>query len=113
VGSRLVAVCALADAPGSLGGFRQMEEDFGRSMDRWEKEHPGVTVQRQVASGSPRTSLLAAAAGAQMLVVGAHGRGGLQSMALGSAAQAVLCQSPCPVGVVNPAAGIGSPGGGS
>lgn len=109
----LVAVCALADGPGSLGGFRRMEEEFGRSMDRWEKEHPEVTVQRQVASGTPRTALLAAAAGAQMLVVGAHGRGGQQGMALGSAAQAVLRQAPCPVGVVHLPADIRSPGGGS
>jgi nucleotide-binding universal stress UspA family protein len=100
----LVAVCALSDAPGRLGGARQMEEDFGRSMDRWEKEHPEVTVQRQVANGSPRAALLEAAAQAQMLVVGAHGLGDQQGMALGSVAQAALCQAPCPVGVARPPA---------
>lgn len=83
-----------------------MEEDFGRSMDRWEKEQPGVTVQRQVASGSPGGALLAAAAGAQLLAVGAHGRGDLQGIALGSVAQAMLCQSPCPVGEVHLDAGL-------
>lgn len=100
----LVAVCALADAPARLGGARQMEEEFGRSMDRWEKEHPGVTVQRQVANGSPRAALLEAAARAQMLVVGAYGLGDQQGMALGSVAQAALCQAPCPVGVARPPA---------
>lgn len=100
----LVAVCALADAPGHLGGARQMAADFGHSMDRWEKDHPEVHIQRQVDNGSPRAALLAAAAQAQLLVIGAHGLGDQQGAALGSVAQAVLCQSPCPVAVVNPSA---------
>ena len=68
----LVAVCALADAPGVLGGAAQMEECFSRLMTLQEKDHPEVTVLRQVSFGPPRTALLNAAAGAQMLVV-AHG----------------------------------------
>ncbi|HLK01564.1 MAG TPA: universal stress protein, partial [Streptosporangiaceae bacterium] len=54
----LVAVCGLADAPGSLAGSRRVEEDFGDLMIRLEKEHPGVLVQRDVLPGSARTSLL-------------------------------------------------------
>jgi nucleotide-binding universal stress UspA family protein len=99
----LVAVCALADAPARLGEWRRMEEEFDGLMDAAAKEHPEVTVVRQVAPGTPRVALLNAAAEAQMLVVGAHGRGGLAGMSLGSIAQAVLHQAPCPVGVVHPA----------
>jgi nucleotide-binding universal stress UspA family protein len=98
----LLTVCALADAPTSLGGARRMEEDFARSMVLREKEHPDVTVLRQVSAGSPRAALLAAAADAQLLVVGARGRGGFKGMRLGSVAHAVLEYAPCPVGVVHP-----------
>jgi hypothetical protein len=79
--SILVALCALADSPGGLGGGRQMEDDFDRLMTIEEKEHPGVTVVRQVAAGPPRSALLAAAAEAQLLVVGSGGLGGLDGIA--------------------------------
>ncbi len=98
----LVAVCALADSPGTLGGARRMEEGFSHAMTLREKEHADVTVLRQVAAGAPRSALLRAAAGAQMLVLGARGRGGLDGMALGSVAQALLHHAPCPVAIVHP-----------
>lgn len=96
----LVAVCALTDAPGRLGESRQVNEDFEDLLAHEEKEHPGVWVVRQVQAGTPRTALLAAATDAQMLVVGARGRGGLDGMNLGSVAHAVLQHAPCPVAVV-------------
>lgn len=73
-------------------------------MTAEEKEHPEVTVIRQVTADSPRSALLTAAAGAQMLIVGGRGRGGFDGMSLGSVAQAVLHHSPCPVGIVHPPA---------
>jgi nucleotide-binding universal stress UspA family protein len=98
----LVAVCALADAPGRLGGARQMEEDFSHLMTIQEKEYSEVTVMRQVEVGSPRSALLTAAADAQLLVVGSRGLGGLAGMRLGSVVEAMLHHSPCPVAVVHP-----------
>jgi nucleotide-binding universal stress UspA family protein len=100
----LVAVCALADAPGVLGGARRMEEGFSSAMTLQEKEHPEVTVLRQVTVGSPRSALLTAAAGAQMLVLGVRGLGGLNGMTLGSVAQVLLHYAPCPVAIVHPSA---------
>ena len=97
----LVAVCALADAPGRLGEAHQVEEDFGHLMACEAKEHPDVTVVRQVLAGTPRAALLTALADAQMIVVGARGRGGLEGMRLGSVTLAVLHHAPCPVGVVH------------
>jgi nucleotide-binding universal stress UspA family protein len=97
----LVAVCALADAPGVLGGAAQMEEGFSRLMTLHEKDHHEVTVLRQVSFGPPRTALLNAADGAQMLLVGARGLGGLDGMSLGSVAATLLHHSPCPVGIVH------------
>ena len=97
----LVAVCALTDTPGRLGEAHQVEEDFGHLMACEAKEHPEVTVVRRVLAGTPRAALLAASADAQMLVVGARGRDGVEGMCLGSVAQAVLHHAPCPVGVVH------------
>jgi nucleotide-binding universal stress UspA family protein len=97
----LVAVCALADAPGVLGAASQMQEDFSRLMTLREKEHPEVTVLRQVAFSPPRAALLGAASEAQMLVVGSRGLGGLEGMSLGTVAATLLHHSPCPVAVVH------------
>ena len=98
----LLAVSALADAPGSLGGDLKLQEDVEQAITRHEKEHPEVTVLRQVAQGGARTALLAAAHDAQLLVVGSRGRGGINGMLLGSVSQAVLHHAPCPVAVVHP-----------
>ena len=100
----LLAVCALADTPGALGGGHLMEEDFEKQIARREKDYPEVPVLRQVTCGPPRAALLAAAAEAQMLVLGSRGRGGVTGMMLGSVSQALLHHAPCPVGVVHPAA---------
>lgn len=100
----LLAICALADAPGSVAGARQMEEEFAQLLTLWEKKHPDVSTVWQVSQGSPRAVLLEAAAEAQMVIVGARGRGGIPSMALGSVTAALLHHAPCPVGIVRPAA---------
>ena len=97
----LVAVCALSDTAGRLGEGHQVQEDFERLLASEAKEHPEVTVVPRVLAGTPRAALLAASADAQMLVVGARGRGGLDGMSLGSVAQVVLHHAPCPVGVVH------------
>jgi len=102
-GAPLLAVCAVADSPDVLGGAREMEAEFSKAVARWEKEHPHVTVQRQIAQASPRTALLTAATGAQLLVVGCRGREGIPGMKLGSVAQAMLHYAPCPVAVTHPA----------
>jgi nucleotide-binding universal stress UspA family protein len=99
----LVTVCALTDAPGRLGGSHQVEEDFDQIVAAEAKEHPEVSVVRQVLPGTPRAALLSAASDAQLLVVGARGRGGFDEMSLGSIAQAMLLYAPGPVAVVRQA----------
>jgi nucleotide-binding universal stress UspA family protein len=101
-GAPLLAVCALADAPGSLGSDRKLQGDAGQAIIRHEKEHPEVAVLRQVAQGGARAALLAAARDAQLLVLGSRGRGGIPGMLLGSVSQALLHHAPCPVAVVHP-----------
>jgi nucleotide-binding universal stress UspA family protein len=97
----LLAVCALADTPNVLGGTRLLEADFEQALAKCEADYPTVVVRRQVVQGAPRGALLDAAAGAQLLVVGARGRCGLRGMMLGSVSMAALHHSPCPVAVVH------------
>jgi len=97
----LVAVCALTDSPVRLGERHQMEADFDHLTADAAKEYPDVTMVRHLAPGAPRAALLAAAAEAQMIVVGSRGRGGFEGMSLGSTAQVVLHHAPCPVGIVH------------
>jgi nucleotide-binding universal stress UspA family protein len=100
-GTALLAVCALADAPGNLGCAREIEDSFEYLISRWEKAHPEVPVGRHISQGCARTALLGAAGEAQLLVVGAWGRGGIEGMMLGSVSTALLQYAPCPVGIVH------------
>lgn len=61
--------------------------------------HP-VTVLAQVVEGHPAESLLHAAAGAQLLVVGSRGHGTFAGIILGSVSQHCVQHAPCPVVVV-------------
>jgi nucleotide-binding universal stress UspA family protein len=100
-GTALLAVCALADAPGNLGCAREIEDSFEYLISRWEKAHPEVVVGRHISQGCARTALLDAAGEAQLLVVGARGRGGIEDMMLGSVSTVLLQHAPCPVGIVH------------
>ncbi|MGY1633497.1 universal stress protein [Geodermatophilus sp. SYSU D01186] len=57
-------------------------------------------VRRDVVEGHPARALVRCAAGADLLVVGSRGHGGFSGMVLGSVAQHVVTQAPCPVLVV-------------
>jgi nucleotide-binding universal stress UspA family protein len=96
----LVALCALSDAAGVFGTARNIEADFVARMSKVQADHPDLLVQRRVEQGAPRSALLAAASRAQLLVVGARGRGGLREMMLGSVSLALLHHALCPVTVV-------------
>ncbi len=57
--------------------------------------------------GDPADSILEAAQaeGADLIVVGSHGRGGLERALIGSVSDQVIRRAPCPVLVVRPTAG--------
>jgi nucleotide-binding universal stress UspA family protein len=97
----LLAVCALADTPGMLGGKGRIRKDFEYLIAGWEQKHPEVAVRCRVTDGTARAALLEAAHEAQMLVVGARGSGGIAGMMLGSVSHALLQHAPCPVGVAH------------
>jgi nucleotide-binding universal stress UspA family protein len=96
----LIAVCGLADTAGVLGTARQVQADFEQALAKCEPDYPDVTVQRVVRQGAPRSALLDAATGAQLLIIGARGRGGLAGMSLGSVSLAVLHHAHCPVSII-------------
>lgn len=59
--------------------------------------YPGLVVHQVfVTEGTPAEALLHAAATAQLLVVGNHGRGGLSRLWMGSVSHEVLGHAPCP-----------------
>ncbi|MBI2886296.1 MAG: universal stress protein [Chloroflexi bacterium] len=64
----------------------------------------GVPVQMNLLDGDPKAALVAAAAreGADCLVVGSHGMGGLERVLLGSVSDHCVRHAPCPVLVVRP-----------
>lgn len=68
------------------------------------KKYPDVSVTKVITRDRPVRALADAAEGAQLLVVGSHGRGGFKGMLLGSTSRALLQSTPCPMMVVRPTA---------
>lgn len=64
------------------------------------EDFPEVTVRTGTAEARARTVLLEAAETSDLLVVGAHHRGGGAGLQLGSVNHALLHHAPCPVAVV-------------
>ena|SRR6266536_575366 len=66
----------------------------------------GVEARPELRRGVPFAVIVETAAelGAEMIVVGTHGRGGLQRFLLGSVAERVVRLAPCPVLTVRPGA---------
>jgi nucleotide-binding universal stress UspA family protein len=65
-----------------------------------EAEAGGVRIEQRLVEGPPGDVLAAAAADADLIVVGSHGRGGLAAALLGSVSQHVVRHASCPVVIV-------------
>ncbi|MFF5570201.1 universal stress protein [Streptomyces luteogriseus] len=87
-----------ANPPGALaeGEERLSSEALAGHQERY----PGVPVEHKVVHGGTRESLIEASRSAQLMVVGARGRGGFAGLLLGSVSQALLHHAHCPVAVV-------------
>ncbi len=70
-----------------------------------------VTIDRQVVEGPAGRILVAAAAGAELLVLGTRGHGRITGLLLGSVSQYVTAHAPCPVVITrgDPAVAAGGP----
>ncbi len=96
---------------GSMTQFstEQVAQFAAERLDRFVEEHGhdlSGTPHRKVVLGSPRAALLAQIERERpdLVVLGTHGRGGLDRLLLGSVAAAVLKESPCSALVVPPEA---------
>lgn len=101
------------NVPGRLGAVPpdvlQTEHDnaaalLAESLAGWQERFPDVDVRSEVVSQHPAQALIAASAGATLLVVGTRGHGGFRSLLLGSVSHAVLHHAHGPVAVVHSAA---------
>jgi nucleotide-binding universal stress UspA family protein len=79
---------------------RLLAEALAGHRDRY----PDVPVRERLLRGKTRPALIGLSRHAELLVVGARGRGGLAGLLLGSVSQAVLHHAECPVLVVPTAA---------
>ncbi|WP_431961361.1 universal stress protein [Actinacidiphila sp. bgisy160] len=87
-----------ASEPGELA--RTEERLVAEAIAGRRERHPGVTVRTRTVHGGTRETLIEESRTAQLLVVGARGRGGFAGLVLGSVSQAVLHHAHCPVVVV-------------
>lgn len=111
VGAELVLLHVFVEAPlyseGPFAGPRL--RDVYKSARGWVDEKlgewaaaaraEGLNVRVEVRTGVPYQEIVAAAAapGADLVVIGTHGRGGVERALLGSVADRVIRLAPCPV----------------
>ncbi len=85
-------------------GWDAMRADARRMLserlDAWTQKYPDVHVDQMITRDRPAAELLQQAARAQLVVVGAGGRGEFGGLLLGSVSHAVLHRALCPVAVV-------------
>jgi nucleotide-binding universal stress UspA family protein len=73
------------------------QEVAAAALEAARVRHPGVTAELRVIEGSPSAHLVDSSQHAQLVVVGARGRGGFSGLVLGSTSQALLHHAACPV----------------
>ncbi|GAA1773364.1 universal stress protein [Luedemannella helvata] len=88
-----------AEAEGEAGG------ELAQALAPWRERYPDVAVETSVVHGRASVALVDESEQAQLVVVGARGRGGFRGLLLGSVSQAVLHHAACPVLVVRCARG--------
>lgn len=86
----------------TVGWLERAERLMAEELAGWHDRYPDVEVTRLASRSSSAAGVLVSHARAtDLLVVGARGRGGLPTLALGETARLVLTFAPCPVFVVH------------
>jgi nucleotide-binding universal stress UspA family protein len=80
----------------------------GQAIERARALAPDLEIDAITPNASGASGLLAAARGAQLLVVGSRGHGGFSSLLLGSVSQQLAQHAPCPVTIIH-AVGVPAP----
>lgn len=84
-----------------LADLEQAERRLAdEALQGWQEKHPDVTVNVRLVHRTAADALINASADAQLVVVGARGRGGFPGQALGSVARKLIDHAHCPVAVV-------------
>ncbi|TDC28793.1 universal stress protein [Micromonospora sp. 15K316] len=111
-GTSLVAVHAwlnpVAFLPGEVSAVTVDPSTFAEEEARVLAEsvaghgerYPDVSVRHELVHGSPAQALVEQSRGAQLVVVGAHGRGALGGLLLGSVSHSVLHHAHSPLAIV-------------
>ncbi|RCW39631.1 nucleotide-binding universal stress UspA family protein [Halopolyspora algeriensis] len=87
-----------AQADDSWGSVQDDEERLlAENLAGWRETYPDVAVRQVASYGKPARVLLEHAQNAQLMVLGARGRGGFAGLLLGSTSQTLIHHSPCPV----------------
>jgi len=98
---RLLHVVAVPLAPEVALPFGRMESDARIKLERLAHRRVNREVRHEVVimMGNPGVEVLQAAKrwGADVIVMATHGRKGLRHLVLGSVAEQVLREAPCPV----------------
>jgi nucleotide-binding universal stress UspA family protein len=110
-----------APQPATLeAGYAPPLEDFEKAAREKLEAHvaaagldPALVVSCHVAHGNPARALIESAARADLLVVGARGRGGFAGLVLGSVSDQCVRHAPCPVTVVRTGTAAHEAAGGS
>jgi nucleotide-binding universal stress UspA family protein len=76
------------------------ERVLAEALAGWAETYPDVKVSRQPIQGRAARTLVHLSTEAQLIVVGARGRGGFAGLLLGSVSQQVLHHAACPVLIV-------------
>ena len=74
---------------------------FERFISDDREDYPDVNVEHHVVMDRPDAAIIESAKGAQLVVVGSRGRGGITGLLLGSTSIKVLRSAECPVMVVH------------
>lgn len=72
------------------------------ASDYLQKEHFDISITTKVSAGSAKKVILEEAKefGAELIVVGSHGRGAVERFLLGSVSQALALHAPCSIMIV-------------
>jgi nucleotide-binding universal stress UspA family protein len=90
----------------------RLRADLSGRLERFvDASADGVRVFARIEEGSAIDRIVAWAREADMVVVGSHGHGGLERLALGSTAEKTQLEAPCPVLTVPPVGDVPGPTG--
>jgi universal stress protein A len=84
---------------------RDVEREVGKDMEAVAKSAKGITVTKAIHTGVAVLEIIdyVRTEKIDLVVMGTHGRGGLEHILLGSVAEKVVRKSPCPVLTIRPA----------